>query len=118
MLSVWVKVATVLADEVAESVSLVVAGNRLPTLLLQYPSVPLAGGVVVKLLDPSVYTPLFMARLEKVTVLLADRVVNAPVLGVVAPMAVLLIPSLKLKPALAPLASKVTAPAEDTPVVK
>ena len=55
LLEVWV--ATVAAAEVAEIVSLTVAGERLPANLCQNPRVPEVGGVEVSFCEPSVYTP-------------------------------------------------------------
>ena len=49
-----VNVATVEAELVAEIVSFVVAGERLPANLCQNPSVPVVGAVLVRFFDPSV----------------------------------------------------------------
>ena len=51
---VEVKVATVEALEVAEMVSELVAGERLPAILAQYPNVPEVGAVEVRFLLASV----------------------------------------------------------------
>jgi len=55
-------------------------GDNVVPVLLQYPSVPLVGGVEVRLLDPSVYTPLLADNDGKLTVLvtLAVPVTSKP----------------------------------------
>ena len=83
-ITIPVPVVEIFPDVVTASPA--VTGDSVVPVLFQKPKFPEVGAVVVKTLDPSVYTPELMARPVSVTE------VNLPVDAVVAPMAVELIP--------------------------